>query len=111
MLIRIFCFLTFFLIASCKFNDDSNIYVSKEIMISLLVDIHLLEEKISLLEYSNDSSKYLYNVMEKDLFLKYNITEEDYRKSYSYYFFNPKELDEIYDGVIDSLNLYNQSFK
>ena len=43
-----------------------------------------------------------------NIFEKFNIDEETYRKSFSHYFFEPKELDEIYESVIDSLLLYQQ---
>ena len=111
MTFRIFLFLTFFLIFSCK-NDtvDNKKYISKEKMVNILIDIHLIEEKVNQLNFSKDSSKGMFDMLEKEIFQKYNITDEDYRKSYSYYFFNPKELDDIYQSVIDSLNVYNQSF-
>ena len=112
MTFRIFLFLTFFLIFSCK-NDtiDNKKYISKEKMVNILIDIHLIEEKVNQLNFSKDSSKGMFDMLEKEIFQKYNITDEDYRKSYSHYFFNPKELDDIYQSVIDSLNVYNQSFK
>ena len=111
MAFRIFLFLTFFLIFSCRNDhDDNKKYISKEKMVKILIDIHLVEEKVNQLNYSNDSSKAVFNILEKEIFDKYNITDEEYRKSYSHYFFNPKELDDIYKSVIDSLNVYNQSF-
>ena len=112
MTFRIFLFLTFFLIFSCK-NDttDNKKYISKEKMVNILIDIHLIEEKVNQLNFSKDSSKVMFDMLEKEIFQKYNITDEDYRKSYSHYFFNPEELDDIYQSVIDSLNVYNQSFK
>ena len=112
MTFRIFLFLTFFLIFSCK-NDtiDNKKYISKEKMVNILINIHLIEEKVNQLNFSKDSSKGMFDMLEKEIFQKYNITDEDYRKSYSHYFFNPKELDDIYQSVIDSLNVYNQSFK
>ena len=112
MTFRIFLFLTFFLIFTCK-NDtiDNKKYISKEKMVNILIDIHLIEEKVNQLNFSKDSSIVMFDMLEKEIFQKYNITDEDYRKSYSHYFFNPKELDDIYQSVIDSLNVYNQSFK
>ena len=111
MVFRIFLFLTFFLIFSCRNDhDDNKKYISKEKMVKILIDIHLVEEKVNQLNYSNDSLKAVFNILEKEIFDKYNITDEEYRKSYSHYFFNPKELDDIYKSVIDSLNVYNQSF-
>ena len=38
----------------------------------------------------------------------YTITEKEYRESFSYYFFNSNDLDNIYGNIIDSLMLYQQ---
>jgi len=111
MTFRIFLFLTIFLIFSCKNDDvDNKKYISKEKMVKILIDIHLIEEKVNQLNFSKDSSKSIFNLLEKEIFVKHDISDEEYRLSYSYYFFNPKELDDIYKSVIDSLNVYNQSF-
>ena len=110
MSFRFLLFLTFFLISSCKNKEDhNNLYIPKEKMVNILIEIHLLEEKINQLNYPKDSSKYIYELFEEEIFKKYDISDEEYRSSYSYYFFDPKQLDEIYQSVIDSLNLHNQS--
>ena len=53
------------------------------------------------------------DLIDKDMMvqilIKYNISEELYRQSYSYYFFEPEELDKIYEVMLDSLLLYQQT--
>ena len=57
MVFRIFLFLTFFLIFSCKNDhDDNKKFISKEKMVKILIDIHLIEEKVNQLNFSKDSS-------------------------------------------------------
>jgi len=110
MSFRFLLILTFFLIFSCKNRDyENDLYLPKDKMINILIEIHLLEEKVNQLNYSEDSLRNIYELFEKEIFEKYDVSDEEYRKSYSYYFFDPKQLDEIYQSVIDSLNVYNQS--
>ena len=110
MSFRFLLILTFFLIFSCKNNDyENDLYLPKDKMINILIEIHLLEEKVNQLNYSEDSLKTIYELFEKEIFKNHDVSDEEYRKSYSYYFFDPKQLDEIYQSVIDSLNIYNQS--
>ena len=67
------------------------------------------EEIINELPYEKDTLKTLFAIKEQEIFKNYKVTEELYRSSYSHYFFNPEELDDIYRVVIDSLSLYQQT--
>ncbi len=104
---KYFFLLTFFIIISCQSRIEENI-IKKEIMVKILIDLHLAEKAIGELNYDNDTLKSLYSIKEKEIFDRYSISEEFYRKSYSHYFFDPKELDEVYATLIDSLLLYQQ---
>jgi hypothetical protein len=107
-MIKYLCFLTFFIIISCSNSLDEKL-LSKEILVEILIDMHVLEVAIDNLNLSKDSSLVFYNQKEKEIFKKYNIDDKIYRESFSYYFFKPKELDQIYEHVIDSLLLYQQT--
>ena len=105
--IKYFMFLTFFIMVSCQDNTEQGI-IPKDIMIDILIDMHISEKAISELSYEKDTLKALFKMKELEIFNKHLVTEEMYRRSYSHYFFNPKELDNIYQVVIDSLSLYQQ---
>jgi|TARA_B110000914_G_C15363498_1_gene399704 hypothetical protein len=107
-MIKYLCFLTFFIIISCSNSLDEKL-LSKEILVEILIDMHVLEVAIDNLNLSKDSSRVFYNQQEEEIFKKYNIDDKMYRESFSYYFFEPKELDQIYQHVIDSLLLYQQT--
>jgi len=107
-MIKYLFFLTFFIITSCS-NPLEEKLLSKEILVEILIDMHILEVTIDNLNLSKDSSLVFYNQKEKEIFKKYNIDDKIYRESFSYYFFKPKELDQIYEHVIDSLLLYQQT--
>tara|TARA_B110000263_G_scaffold145758_1_gene126395 strand:+ start:256 stop:582 length:327 start_codon:yes stop_codon:yes gene_type:complete len=107
-MIKYLFFLTFFINISCS-NPLEKKLLSKEILVEILIDMHILEVTIDNLNLSKDSSLVFYNQKEKEIFKKYNIDDKIYRESFSYYFFKPKELDQIYEHVIDSLLLYQQT--
>ena len=108
--IKYLLFLTIFIIISCERVVEKNI-IEKEEMINILIDIHLMEESIDLLKLDSDTSRALFDKKEIEIFEKYSVSERLYRESFSYYFFNPQELDDIYVSIIDSLMLYQQTKK
>ena len=99
--------LTFFIITSC-YNDINQNIIEKEKMVEILIEMHLMEESIDILELNADTSKALFLIKEQEIFDSYSVTEKEYRESFSYYFFNSNDLDNIYGNIIDSLMLYQQ---
>ena len=99
--------LTFFINTSCDSGMNQNI-IEKEKMVEILIEMHLMEESIDILELNADTSKALFNIKEQEIFDNYSVTEKEYRESFSYYFFNSNNLDNIYGSIIDSLMLYQQ---
>ena len=106
--LKYFILLTFFIITSCDSEINEDI-VSKEKMVKILIDMHLAEEAIENLSYDKDTLEALFARKEQEILKKYSISEELYRKSYSYYFFEPEELDKVYAVMLDSLLLYQQT--
>lgn len=79
--------------------------LSKDQMISILIDIHLAEAKVGRLPFrSLDSSKVLFRKMELDIFKKHQTDTATYRKSFEFYLNNTAYLDDIYAAVVDSLS-------
>ena len=74
-------------------------------MTELLIDIHILEARVDKLRLTNDSAFAVYNTLEQEIFEQNEITKPEYEMSYQYYLSNPKELDQIYAIVVDSLNV------
>ena len=107
IIIKFLSLLTFFIITSCVNTNDIDI-INKEKMVSILIEMHLTEESVMELKLPDDTSGIFYTEKEREIFRKYMVDEETYRKSYSYYFFRPIELESIYERVIDSLSFYQQ---
>lgn len=104
------CFLSLILLVGCKEEKPKDI-LSKETMTVLLMDIYIGEGKVSSLSLKRDSSLAIFDAYEKRIFEKHQIDREQYKKSLAYYYDNPLELEEIYDRVLDSLNLKEQKLK
>ena len=68
-------------------NTNDIDVINKEKMVSILIEMHLTEESVMELKLPEDTSETFFTEKEKEIFRKYRVDEEKYRKSYSYYFF------------------------
>ena len=79
--------------------------LSTEQMTAFLIDSHLVEGNLQTIKINRDSLEKIFYTMEKDLYQKHQIDSAQFMQSYHYYLHELDELSEIYDAVIDSLNL------
>ncbi len=82
--------------------------ISSDEMALILVDIHKLEAKLANLRVSNDSMRKVYNTFEREMLVEHGTNREAYSRSYEYYISQPKLMEEIYEVVVDSLNVSEQ---
>ena len=99
-LILSFCLLSF---ASCASGDKPEGLLSEDKMVEVLIDIHLTEGLTSAMPVAYDSSKVLYNLLEKDVFIKHQVSDSVFTQSLLYYLQDPAEMEQIYSRVVDSL--------
>ena len=72
----------------------------------------MLESKVKNLSIrSSDSAKVVYDHYEKLLFADFNITEDQYERSFNYYVENLDEFKEVYTAVVDTLMQREKLFK
>lgn len=102
ILIRCFCFL--FLVA-CDSGNKPEGLLSEDKMVEVLIDIHMTEGITSAIPVAYDSSKVLYNLLEKDVFLKHGVEDSVFTQSMLYYLRDPGAMEEIYSRVVDSLTV------
>lgn len=79
--------------------------LNEEEMAAVLVEMHIVEAKISNLGISQDSAKILQKIMLKDILAERKIPESAYYDSYDYYLENLTRFEKVYGIVVDSLNL------
>ncbi len=99
-LILSFCILS---LASCNSGVKPDGLLSHDKMVEVLIDVHLTEGITSAMPVAYDSSKVLYNLLEKDVFLKHDVSDSVFTQSMLYYLRDPAEMEHIYSRVVDSL--------
>ncbi len=75
---------------------------------ALLIDIYLAEARADQLPVVKDSSMRFFIPFEEKLLKSKGISDSVLKKTYSYYLANPKELEQVYDAVIDTLVVREQ---
>lgn len=100
-LIAITC--AFLLLFSCNNQDVPEHLLSEDKMVSVLADIHLTEGIASAMPVSYDSSQVLYTLLEKDVFVKHQVSDSLFIESMRYYLQYPDIMDKIYARVVDTL--------
>ena len=98
---------------SCRANDPKlpMDVLSQEQMVSLLIDFYLIEGKVRVIKQPQDSAVSVFHVFEQELYKKHQTDSTQHMLSYNYYLDHPKELNEIYIAVVDSLNLREKVLK
>ena len=106
-------FLFLMIFVSCKAADPKlpEDVLTQEQMVSLLIDFYLIEGKVRVLKQPQDSAVSVFNVFEEELYQKHQTDSIQHLHSYNYYLQHPKELNEIYVAVVDSLNLREKVVK
>jgi hypothetical protein len=74
-------------------------------MTRILADIHMAESMADMHFPSRDTSKIAYKILEKKIFAQHQVEDSVFLQSYEYYLRHLKEMDKIYEAVVDTLNL------
>ncbi len=98
-------FLAIVLAYSCSSESQPDGLLSEDQMVEVLIDIHMAEGMASALPIPYDSSKKIYPLLEKEVFLKHQIADSVYMKSFEHYLRDSKVMERIYSRTIDSLAL------
>jgi len=91
--------------------QDPDWLYNRDQMIGFLVDMHIVEAKLIKLGMRKDTTSKIYNFYEQQLFKKHHFVDSIYYKSYNYYLDDVNRMTEIYEAVVDSLNVREQLVK
>ncbi|MGY3087726.1 hypothetical protein ACVWYF_000752 [Hymenobacter sp. UYAg731] len=78
--------------------------IPREHMAQVLADLHQLEAQVENSRLSPDSARALFLAQQKNLLWKHEVSDSTFQRSYRYYGIHGKDLNEIYAGVLDTLN-------
>jgi hypothetical protein len=93
------------LMASCQTNERPKEVLTQAQLSAFLVDIYLAEARIDAIPQVKDSTIKYFLPMEEKLLKKSGLSDSVLRVTYRYYTTHPKELEQVYDAVIDTLAL------
>ena len=73
-------------------------------MAAILTEIHIAEGQVSRLGIStSDSSNIVYKRLERQIFRQLKVDTSAYTKSYIYYSSHPRQMEAVYEQVIENL--------
>ncbi len=85
--------------------------MAREKIVPLLADLHVLETQVENSRLPPDSAKVLFREQQKALFRSRQVTDSAFQRSYRYYSIHHKDLNELYQAVIDTLGLRQKKFE
>ena len=91
---------------ACDKSSEQGEIMPANTMINYLIDLHLVEAQVQNLRLKKDSADYIFNVYEKHLLEKNELTDSLFIRSYNYYLQNPDQLEIIYEAVVDSISVH-----
>ncbi|GAB3195922.1 DUF4296 domain-containing protein [Pontibacter aydingkolensis] len=74
-------------------------------MVQVLADIHIAESQVESKVIYPDTALMSFNFREKEIFEEHGVTEQEFRSTYQYYLDNLKQMDELYEIIVDTLSL------
>lgn len=102
------CFLAIIILSSCRGETKPEGILTHAQMVDWIRAVYIAEARTSKYAPVPDSAYKYFLPYQDSLRVKKGISEEVLRESFKYYFGNPKELESIYETVIDSLSLQEQ---
>jgi hypothetical protein len=82
--------------------------LGRDEMVKILAEILVTEDKVSKLGVASDSAYKVSDLFRARIFEKEGMTDSLFRQSMNYYIEHPKEMQQIYTILVDSLNLREQ---
>jgi hypothetical protein len=104
---RLFYILFCLILLSCgnKSTKKPEGLLSQSEMVRILSDIHVAEAQIETNVIYPDSALMSFNYWQKEILKRHGVEEETFRKTYRFYQDNLKEMDALYEIIIDTLSV------
>jgi len=87
-----------------KYNE-SNFIIPPDTMVNIIKDIHLAEAYIAYMQTTNSNTQNITINTYNNLLKKHNISKQQLDSNLKYYANNPILLKEIYQKVVNELNI------
>ncbi|WP_238395792.1 DUF4296 domain-containing protein [Pontibacter pudoricolor] len=103
---RLFYILFCLVLLGCQQQEDTAKpagMVPEGKMVQILADVHIMEALIEANINYPDTAMMVYNKEHKKILDKYGVKQPAFQKTYNYYAANLKEMDRLYEIVLDTL--------
>lgn len=80
-------------------------------MVMVLTELHIADARLGDIRLRADSLQNLSKRYKSDILDRFGYTPEDFDKSMAFYLDNPVIFDDVYEAVIDTLNLRQQKLQ
>jgi hypothetical protein len=104
---KLFCILFCLSLVGCKQQDQQKPahLLSRDKMVQILADVHTAEATVEHQVVYPDTALMTFNYLERQILKKHDVKEQDFRDTYNYYLENLKEMDLLYEIIIDTLSV------
>jgi hypothetical protein len=104
---RIFCILSLAVLAACgpESKNRPNNLLPEEKMVQILADVHIAEARIETNVIYPDTALMIFNREQKRILERYGVDEEQFRETYRYYLNNIRQMDRLYETILDTLSV------
>lgn len=106
MRLGIWCFFLTLLVGvgACSEKDKPECLISKTELASILSDLHISEKKLDYLNLPSDSAALVYHrLYKKEILSRASYSSDCFEKTMDYYIKYPKEIEDVYRMVVDTL--------
>lgn len=80
-------------------------------MVVVLTDLHIADARLGEIRLRSDSLQNLSKRYKSDILDRHGYTSEDFERSMVFYLDHPVIFDDVYEAVIDTLNLRQQKLQ
>ena len=94
-------------LSSCEEKKEADVLSQAE-MVRVMTEIYIVEDKVNRLAMGPDTSRQIFNKMREKISEKTGVPDSVFLKSLDYYTQDPKQMEQIYTALVDSLNLKEQ---
>jgi hypothetical protein len=84
-------------------EEQPQVLLPEEQMVQVLVELHLAEARVELIQIPQDSIRPLLKQRYSDIFTQLEIDTTAFNTTFEYYEQHPTEMDLLYEKVIDNL--------
>ncbi len=96
---------------ACQKEEKPEGVLDQQALTNVMLDVYLAEARLNVGLVPHDSAEKLFKPFEEKMLKGKGLTDSTLRITYQYYLSHPKELELVYDAVIDSLSLREQHAK